>query len=565
MNSNSKEQPPIIEGEFVGTQDTNSNDKSNSHEKNIAVRRRYVLSDPSIVTKSNDLIQKTRYALPRVQQKILLAMIAQIDPKKDTDPSKVYTMSFSDFAKLTGVNVANRAYRIYLKNTIQELADSSFWIDAKSVHGEEDRLIRWIGDETKINYKTQTIHLQFSKNIFPYLTQLKSNYTSFNVEYLLHMKSTYSMRFYEIMLSYDNGETDYGYNNGLVFQPVTEEMLDKFKDKANDIRGFMYKVFDIQELKEQLSPAPERDRNGKSTAPREKPLTEKYANFTDFERNVLRVAKDEINAMTDLWFDYIPVRIKGFRSYKRVYIFIKYKTNEEMKIVNQNYAGRDQDFEVPRKGHKNQAPVATEKNEDKKDNVKDIHVTSEKLEQGKQADFGGMQDDEVPRRGHQNYADDEQDLNVKVDGLTQDGNISRDAFSLSVTRAMRMLEALANYSTLKESVGDELAATIESVCIYTARLLTNRNPRKYQIAHDTRDALNRVIASNGDLSAWSVGMALMMDEKKEAGLLKTPQYNSMIVFNAIEDLKVISDGKRKLESLKKRDSFSQKWMNAFDE
>ena len=37
------------------------------------------------------------------------------------------------------------------------------------------------------------------------------------------MKSTYSMRVYEIILSYDNGNRDYGYTNGLVFQPVNDE------------------------------------------------------------------------------------------------------------------------------------------------------------------------------------------------------------------------------------------------------------------------------------------------------------------------------------------------------
>ena len=32
--------------------------------------------------------------------------------------------------------------------------------------------------------------------------------------------STYSMRFYEILLSYDNGDTDYGYTNGLVLSLI---------------------------------------------------------------------------------------------------------------------------------------------------------------------------------------------------------------------------------------------------------------------------------------------------------------------------------------------------------
>ena len=81
--------------------------------------RQYSLSSASMVTKSNKLIQQTRYSLPKTQQKILLAMIAQIDPKNDIDANKVYSMSFSDFAKLTGVNVDDRNYLKFLKDTIR--------------------------------------------------------------------------------------------------------------------------------------------------------------------------------------------------------------------------------------------------------------------------------------------------------------------------------------------------------------------------------------------------------------------------------------------------------------
>ena len=236
MNDRSPKDSQLIEGEVIDSTTVNDNgDEADigSSRKTKSGRTKYAVSSPSVVTKSNDLIQKTRYSLPRVQQKVLLAMIAQIDPKNDKDPSKIYSMSFSDFAKLTGVNMASRSYLTYLRKTIKELADSSFWIEGKSIQDDEDRLIRWIGEDTKINRKTKMIHLQFSKNIFPYLTQLKSNYTSFNVEYLLQMNSTYSMRFYEILLSYDNGDTDYGYNNGIVFQPVTDKILEKFSDKAD--------------------------------------------------------------------------------------------------------------------------------------------------------------------------------------------------------------------------------------------------------------------------------------------------------------------------------------------
>lgn len=62
-------------------------------------------------------------------------------------------------------------------------------------------------------------------------------------------------------------------------------------------------------------------------------MTEKYPNFSDFERNVLKLVKNEINEMTDLWFDYEPVRTKGVRKYTYLYIFIKYKSRKEMEKV----------------------------------------------------------------------------------------------------------------------------------------------------------------------------------------------------------------------------------------
>ena len=281
---------------------------------------KYNPASESIITKSNDLIQKTKYALPKLEQKVLLAMMAQINPKETPDADRVYSLSFSDFGRLAGVNMHDNTYLEYLKDTVKSLEDRSFWSLDPASDGHQYKVLSWLQRGSTVNDRDKQIRVRFNPEILPYLSQLKSNYTSYNVEYLLTMNSTYSMRFYEILLSYDNGDTDYSYTNGLVFQPVTKEILDRFPDKAQDIRGFKYKVFDIQELKEQLSPPPEKRKKDK-----EKPLTEKYSNFHDFERYVLTKARDEINQMTDLWFDYIPVRIRGGRKYERLYLFIRYK------------------------------------------------------------------------------------------------------------------------------------------------------------------------------------------------------------------------------------------------
>lgn len=68
---------------------------------------------------------------------------------------------------------------------------------------------------------------------------------------------------------------------------------------------------------------------------RDKPLTEKYKVFSDFEKNVLAMVKSEINEMTDLWFDYEPVRRRGVRKYEFLLYFhqVQNRRNEERQSV----------------------------------------------------------------------------------------------------------------------------------------------------------------------------------------------------------------------------------------
>ena len=133
-------------------------------------------------------------------------------------------------------------------------------------------------------------------------------------------------------------------------------------------------MFDMEEFKGMLS-MPSKDeinrnkRKGKSKSnsdsepkfSREKTVAEKYPVFSDFEKNVLAPVKTEINEMTDLWFDYEPVRRPGVRKYEFLYIFIKYKTAEEMKKV-RAFHEEHQNFEseIGRKPRKSRRTVSEE-------------------------------------------------------------------------------------------------------------------------------------------------------------------------------------------------------------
>ncbi len=163
------------------------------------------------------------------------------------------------------------------------------------------RSISWLQKGSEVDFDKKEIRLRFNQDIWKDIAQLTSNYTSYSIEYLLMMKSTYSMRVYEIILSYDNGNRDYGYTNGLVFQPVNDEILNKFSSKRDELTGYKYKKFNIDEFKGLLSAPTEAERVHKEQEEkrirhlptrkkfdREKPLSEKYKTFTEFEKECFK-------------------------------------------------------------------------------------------------------------------------------------------------------------------------------------------------------------------------------------------------------------------------------------
>lgn len=502
-----KTNPEVIEGEYIDPETSAENTGKTRHTHAAAVPK-YNPASESIITKSNDLIQKTKYALPKLEQKVLLAMMAQINPKETPDAGRVYSLSFSDFGRLAGVNMHDNTYLEYLKDTVKSLEDRSFWSLDPNSDGHEYKVLSWLQRGSTVNDRDKQIRVRFNPEILPYLSQLKSNYTSYNVEYLLTMNSTYSMRFYEILLSYDNGDIDYGYTNGLVFQPVTPDVLKMFPNKAKELRGYKYKVFDIQALKEQLSPPPEKRKKDK-----EKPLTEKYANFHDFERYVLTKAKAEINQMTDLWFDYIPVRIRGGRKFERLYLFIRYKTAEEMEAVRRLHAQK------------------------------------------------GTRNEEVPRRTKAKKAAAEKTAAAVDIGAP----FGADTAAMTLTKLSHRIKDKARLVELRETVAPELYDTAETVALYLSRLLTNTsNEKKARVANETRDALNRILERQGDLQVWLIGMASMMKTLREQGRLKSPQYNATVVFNAMEDLTILPLGREELQNVGRKDKFKPD-LSVFDE
>lgn len=211
---------------------------SMAHENIIDARNK-------MVVKANDLIQKSRFDLSLQQQKIILYLISQIEPM-DTE-FKLYEFSIVDFCKVCGIDPESGDKYKEIKKAIKDIADKSVWIKTEY---DEETLLRWV-EKPYINRNSGTIKIKLDGDMKPYLLQLKSNFTQYELIYTLRFRSKYAIRLYELIKSIH------------------------YKDIVEYKRAFK-----VEKLKELLN-------------------AENYKEYRDFKKRVLIPSINEINNNSD--------------------------------------------------------------------------------------------------------------------------------------------------------------------------------------------------------------------------------------------------------------------------
>lgn len=149
-----------------------------------------------LIVKDNKLIEAS-YSLSTMQQKVLIKAISTIEPN---DTSKhIYKFSIKDFAE--GVDLKNKK-SVYsqMKTVCSQL------MDLKKIYIEKDN-----GDFTYINWvssceyisKDAVVEIEFSKKLMPYLIELKEQFTTYYIANVMQLKSSYSIRIFELLKQYE--------------------------------------------------------------------------------------------------------------------------------------------------------------------------------------------------------------------------------------------------------------------------------------------------------------------------------------------------------------------------
>lgn len=206
-----------------------------------------------VVVKANDLIQKSRFDLSLLQQKIVLYLISQIKPW-DEDFT-LYEFSIREFCKVCDIEQKSGRNYTMLKEAIKEIADKSLWV---TLENGKETLLRWI-EKPYIDERSGTLQIRLDKDMKPYLLQLQENFTRYELFWTLQFKRKYSVRLYELAKSIHYNE------------------LDCYE-----------REYDLQELKRLMDATT-------------------YKTWQHFEARALAPAVEEINEFSDKIIEYTPI------------------------------------------------------------------------------------------------------------------------------------------------------------------------------------------------------------------------------------------------------------------
>jgi plasmid replication initiation protein len=159
------------------------------------------LDKNDIVKKSETLLQ-SRFKLKPVTLKMISTLISSI--KESDNPDKEYIFKIKNFAELMGSS-SNKIYEL-LDEATEELLSKPIKIPIEGRKGFKK--FNWVS-KAEYRYGEGVIVFRVDIDLRPYLIEAKERYLRYRIHNILQLKSTYSIRMYEIFKDWLNSELRY--------------------------------------------------------------------------------------------------------------------------------------------------------------------------------------------------------------------------------------------------------------------------------------------------------------------------------------------------------------------
>lgn len=150
----------------------------------------------ALVTKSNYLIE-AEYKLSLNEQRLILSAITKLDGRKPFPKNNQLIITASEFAE---------AFNTPLKQAYEILEDASSRLYERDIKtfDKEHKIrsrFRWV-DSVKYWDGEAKVTLSFCSHIIPYLTMLHQQFTSYEFKQISQLKTSYAIRFYELLIQF---------------------------------------------------------------------------------------------------------------------------------------------------------------------------------------------------------------------------------------------------------------------------------------------------------------------------------------------------------------------------
>ena len=224
----------------------------------------------TIVWQHNRLAE-ARYELSPREQKLVLYVIAMIEPE-DAD-FKRYVVNISDFARLAKLSKDDlyrelRELAEGLKSKVLLIPDH---FDAET--GKTVKLITsWFSDALISPNGEGYFAVEISRNLKPYLLQVKREFYQFKLQQVMRMRSAYGIRLYQWLKRW--------------------QFRRKMQVTVADLRGIMG--------------AAQPSKRGK--------VVNSLVPYADFKRRAVQPAVEEINEKSDILVGFSEIKIKGSKA-----------------------------------------------------------------------------------------------------------------------------------------------------------------------------------------------------------------------------------------------------------
>jgi plasmid replication initiation protein len=148
------------------------------------------------VYKSNDLMA-ANYKLSVAETRIILTCIAKIsrDPTMVVTDSEMYGFTAKEYAELCEISLM-AAYSD-LKEAVDQLFDRHILFSMS----DRERKTRWIQTADYIVGEGRVM-IRFSKDVLPYLVNLKANFTKYSLRAVVRLSSPHAFRMYDLIIKH---------------------------------------------------------------------------------------------------------------------------------------------------------------------------------------------------------------------------------------------------------------------------------------------------------------------------------------------------------------------------